>query len=279
MTNYKTLANHLMNELKNNSEYSETKKELLIHFGFNPVDTVDFMEYFTNQFNGDYEAIVGDDVAYPRLLKYLPEYIKLLTDDEIKRMNTYITNPTADNLRIVSHKLADGHEIKVDHYKEVRKERYTALNQNEWAVKGENLKDKRIQLGISLAEMSRKMGTAASRIRNFENGEGVMMAKSLEVFYETILELEEKEQRLRVYETTINNDPLVSDEFMSALKCTIELEQEMNFNITWEEIILNEMISLSDMDDDDDDEEMEERLYPTDTEIFGSEGDLQVDGN
>ena len=268
MTNYKTLANQLMTQLKINSEYSETKKELLIHFGFDPVDTVDFMEYFTNQFNGDYEAIVGDDVAYPRLLKYLPDYIKLLTDAESKRMNTYITEPTADNFRIVSHTLADGHEIKVDHYKEIRKERYTALNQNEWAIKGENLRDKRIKLGISLAEMSRRMGTATSRIRNFENGDGVMMAKSLEAFYKTILELEEKEKsynsvlaKLTVYENTILGDPEVADEFINALKCTIELEQEMDYNTVWEEIILNEVISMSDMDDDLEDEEFEERVY------------------
>src|SRR5690606_36572940 len=74
------------------------------------------------------------------------------------------------------------------------KELFIKENQNEWIEIGNELCDQRIELGITLAEMSRLLGTSTTRIRNFEKGMPVMMANGLKASYKLALELTKKRQ-------------------------------------------------------------------------------------
>ncbi|MGD6781350.1 hypothetical protein ACQCT3_18110 [Sutcliffiella horikoshii] len=61
-------------------------------------------------------------------------------------------------------------------------------NQGEWINVGQSLLKKRESLGFTASDISKLLGTSASRIRKFELGQPVMMAKHLERTYRLALD-------------------------------------------------------------------------------------------
>jgi transcriptional regulator with XRE-family HTH domain len=79
---------------------------------------------------------------------------------------------------------------------QLEREQFIQENQAEWEAKGIQYRDRRIDLGITLREMSIKMGTSSTRIRNFEKGLPVIMPNAIEQSYKMALELLELEMNL-----------------------------------------------------------------------------------
>ncbi|MFK9119115.1 helix-turn-helix domain-containing protein [Peribacillus frigoritolerans] len=154
---------------------------------------------------------------------------------------------------------------------QLNRDAFIKENQTEWVSIGAELKSKRLYLGLSLAEMSRRLGTSTTRIRKFESGKPVYMAGSLEQCYKMALRLEDSNARLNVYEMSIAANDRTSD-FMEGLKSDIELHEELGHSTFWEQKILDELIEeerIISGNYDHDEDEFNERIYPTDAEIFG----------
>ncbi len=131
--------------------------------------------------------------------------------------------------------------------KEQRQE-FITENQTEWKEIGQACKQGREELGLSLAAMSRKLGTSTSRLRNFENGSPVSMAAHLESSYELVLELErtkgikeEIHNEVEVYRDFIN-DTNLRDSFKSRLEGIVDIgKYDKDFECETEKRLLEEI--------------------------------------
>lgn len=208
MTTFNEQGIKLVEEIKTNSKYSFIKKEALIQFGFDLIILEELVEWLSYSYMEDFEEITGDDVQNKR--RYTPETIDLLTEFEREEIGN-ISEKDSQN-QIVGYITADGQTTSVtrDIENRKRKERFAIVNKKEWFEIGQALKEKRLELGISLTKMGQILRTSASRISNLENGKAVMMADHLRASYELALELErinqqEKEKEVAHKETSVNH--------------------------------------------------------------------------
>lgn len=172
----------LAEEIKLNPEYNEIKKEALINFGFDQINSDKFIEWMISYYCDDFEEITGqnieDDIDFGSVM------IDLLTESEREE-------------------LGDISEVDNNETKK-RKGRFALINKKEWYEIGQALKGERLELGISLKKMGQTLNTSTSRISNLENGKPVMMADNLRASYELALELEKMKQQEE--RTTINRN-------------------------------------------------------------------------
>ncbi|MGP7815531.1 helix-turn-helix domain-containing protein [Niallia sp. 01092] len=166
--------------LRNDGDFDYIKKEALIHFGFKPIPTGDFIYWYEKE-RWDFES---DEIE--ELKAYKGDYVDLLTDEEkaiIGEVNEEDDNPN----RVVKWLLEDGTAMDVTR-SDRRKERYKLANKLDWFKRGQELKQQRESLGLSLTKLAQMIGTSPSRISNFEQGEPVMMSNQLAQSYKLALE-------------------------------------------------------------------------------------------
>ncbi|SNS86542.1 hypothetical protein SAMN05444672_10328 [Bacillus sp. OK838] len=192
MTTFNKQGLKLAKEIKTNPEYNFIKKEALINFGFDSIILEQFVEWVSYSYMEDFEEITGDDVQNKR--RYTLEMIDLLTESEREEIGDISEEDNSN--QIVGYLTADGQTIPAKHDIENRnrKERFALVNKKEWFEIGQALKEKRLELGISLTKMGQILKTSTSRILNLENGKGVMMADHLIASYKLVLELERIKQ-------------------------------------------------------------------------------------
>ncbi|MBD1379076.1 helix-turn-helix domain-containing protein [Metabacillus arenae] len=83
------------------------------------------------------------------------------------------------------------------------KEQFIEENKEEWLKIGSELQNKRLELGISVSQLSKLLGTSDTRIRNFESGEPVMMSNHLISTYKLALELTKMKQEQKLANFTL----------------------------------------------------------------------------
>lgn len=92
------------------------------------------------------------------------------------------------------------------------KAEYIKDNEKQWKRIGSKLKKRREALGITLKDMSGRLGCSSSKLRNFENGRPVMVAEMLEKFYTYTLDVEEANRKVTkeniMWAETLKDDEL-----------------------------------------------------------------------
>jgi transcriptional regulator with XRE-family HTH domain len=78
--------------------------------------------------------------------------------------------------------------------------RFIAHRVKKWKEVGADFRSAGENMALSLAEVSRRMGTSATRLRNFENGAPVLDAKLIEQSYLNFLDLHAHERKKAVNE-------------------------------------------------------------------------------
>jgi len=206
MTTFNNQGLKLAAEIKINPEYNHIKKDVLIQFGFDPINIRDFVEWVSFCYMEEFEEITGNRVQNER--RYTPEMVDLLTETEREEIGE--TLEKANHNQIEGSITADGQTTlaRYEIENKRRKERFAIVNKKEWFEIGQALKEKRLELEISLTKMGRILKTSTSRISNLENGKGVMMADHLIASYKIALELERiqrQEKEIKVSEVKHKN--------------------------------------------------------------------------
>ncbi|HLR02831.1 MAG TPA: hypothetical protein VK111_08845 [Virgibacillus sp.] len=70
--------------------------------------------------------------------------------------------------------------------RQMRKENYIRKNYLKWNEEGKTFRDRRMELGLSLRDVGKILGTSATRIRRFEIGDPVSQARHLKASYELL---------------------------------------------------------------------------------------------
>jgi|GEM_PF-5856705 len=172
---------NIIEALRNDSDFDYIKKEALIHFGFKPIPTEEFTYWYEK------ERWESEPEELEELKAFKGNYIDLLTSKE-KEVIGEVNEEQADNPnRVVKWLLEDGTLMDVTR-SDKRKERFKLANKLDWYKRGQELKQKRTELGLSLTKLAQMIGTSPSRITNFEQGEAVLMANQLAQSYKLALE-------------------------------------------------------------------------------------------
>lgn len=116
-------------------------------------------------------------------------------------------------------------------------------NQSEWKAIGNDLRVRREKLGISIKELSEITGTSETRLRSFEKGEPISMAKHLQKVYELVFEN-------NLYDSSLSQIEYINRKNMSQtekLKNKIDELPELLAIEIYEKIISKEIDSLKDL--------------------------------
>lgn len=74
------------------------------------------------------------------------------------------------------------------------RDEYVAAKKTDWAEIGADLKEQRLQYGLTLTEMARETGFSASTLSNFEKGRPVQRANVIESSYRLLFRLKSTEE-------------------------------------------------------------------------------------
>ena len=198
MSKFQKQSLEIVEQVKNNPEYSHIKKEALIELGFEPIEKKKLIEWILLHYEEDVEEIIGGEIPSSREYTEDTE-ISLLSKDELKQMGVNLGEEEINPNQIIGYITADSEttSAQFDIENRKRKERYTLLNKKEWTELGQALKQERLELGIKLTDMGRMLNTSPSRIANLENGNPVMMADHLRASYKLVLDVVKMQQNDR----------------------------------------------------------------------------------
>ncbi|MEC1726946.1 helix-turn-helix transcriptional regulator [Schinkia azotoformans] len=158
----------IFNQIMNNEDYENIRKEVLIQFGFSEADPVRIVDWFEAHYPDDYDWIISEieeNGLHNGIKEVVPSKVQLMSRQD------------RDNLL----------DVENDYTSETRT-RYVQVNHEDWKEIGQSLKQEREKLGLGITKLAEMLGTSASRIRNFENGLPVQMSKHLEQCYKLAIE-------------------------------------------------------------------------------------------
>lgn len=147
----------VFNEIMNNEDYENIRKEVLIQFGFSEADPVRIVDWFEAHYPDDYEWIVSEieeNGLHNGIKEVVPSKVQLMSRQD------------RDNLLDVENE-----------YTSETRTRYVQVNHSDWK-----------EIGLGITKLADMLGTSASRIRNFENGLPVQMSKHLVQCYKLAIE-------------------------------------------------------------------------------------------